>query len=134
MTNHEVLPMHDKHFSFLKELVEAPSPSGFEQPAQRVIRGELEGVADELRTDVMGSLIARLDGPAAAPRLMLAGHCDEIGFMVKYIDDQGFLYFAPIGGVDAHLVPGQRVTVHSVAGPVRGVVGKKPIHLIEAKE
>ena len=126
--------MKEQDFRFFKELIEAPSPSGFEQPAQRVIRGELEGVADELRTDVMGSLIARLDGPAAAPRLMLAGHCDEIGFMVKYIDDQGFLYFAPIGGVDAHLVPGQRVTVHAADGPLPGVVGKRPIHQIEAAD
>jgi endoglucanase len=62
---------------------------------------------------------------------MLAGHCDEIGFMVKYIDDHGFLFFAPVGGVDAHLVPGQRVTVHSAQGPLAGVVGKRPIHQIE---
>lgn len=126
--------MNDQDFKFFKELVEAPSPSGFEQPAQRVIRRELAGVADDLTTDVMGNVIARLDGPAGAPRLMLAGHCDEIGFMVKYIDDQGFLYFSPVGGVDAHLVPGQRVTVHSGSGPLAGVVGKRPIHQIEAGE
>lgn len=126
--------MNEQDFRFFKELIEAPSPSGFEQPAQRVIRRELDGVADELRTDVMGSLIARLDGPQGAPRLMLAGHCDEIGFMVKFIDDHGFLYFAPIGGVDAHLVPGQRVTVHAAGGPLAGVVGKRPIHQIEASD
>ncbi|MDT8441134.1 MAG: M42 family metallopeptidase [Desulfuromonadales bacterium] len=126
--------MNEQDFAFFKELVEAPSPSGFEQPAQRVIRRALDGVADELRSDVMGNLIARLAGPSGAPRLMLAGHCDEIGFMVQYIDDQGFLFFAPIGGVDAHLVPGQRVTVHSANGPVAGVVGKRPIHQIEAKD
>jgi endoglucanase len=99
-----------------------------------VIRRELSGVADEVRTDVMGNVIARIDGPAGAPRLMLAGHCDEIGFMVKYIDDQGFLYFSPVGGVDAHLVPGQRVTVHSADGPQPGVVGKRPIHQIEPED
>lgn len=127
--------MNDKHFAFFKELVETPSPSGFEQPAQRVIRRELEPVADELRTDVMGNLIARIKGQGEnPPRVMLAGHCDEIGFMVRYIDDSGFLYFAPIGGVDAHLVPGQRVRIHTAAGPVLGVVGKKPIHLMEAKD
>ena len=127
--------MDEKAYDFLKELVEAPSPSGFEQPAQRVMRRHLEGCVDELRTDVMGNLIGRIDaGKKGAPRVMLAGHCDEIGFMVKYIDDQGYLNFAPIGGVDAHLVPGHRVTVHGVAGPIRGVVGKKPIHLMEAKE
>ena len=127
--------MNDKHFAFLKELVETPSPSGFEQPAQRVIRRELEGVADEIRTDVMGNVIARLAGTGDdPPRVMLAGHCDEIGFMVKYIDDAGFISFAPIGGVDAHLVPGQRVLIHAASGPVLGVVGKKPIHLMEAKD
>jgi endoglucanase len=126
--------MNETDFAFLKEIVETPSPSGFEQPVQRIIRRELEGVADELRTDVMGNVIARLAGPEGSVRIMLAGHCDEIGFMVRYIDDDGFLYFAPIGGVDAHLVPGQRVLVHSASGPVLGVVGKKPIHLIEPKD
>jgi endoglucanase len=127
--------MEEKAFYFLKELIEAPSPSGFDQPAQRVLRQHLDGVVDFQSTDVMGNLISRINSDRKdAPRVMLAGHCDEIGFMVQYIDDQGFISFAPIGGVDAHLVPGQRVTIHSVAGPVRGVVGKKPIHLIEAKE
>jgi len=126
--------MTDQDFQFFRELVEAPSPSGFEQPAQRVIRRALEGVADEMRTDVLGNVIATVNGPAGAPRLMLAGHCDEIGFMVKYIDDRGFLFFAPIGGVDAHLVPGQRVTVHTAAGPLPGVVGRRPIHHLENNE
>jgi endoglucanase len=127
--------MNDQDFAFLKELVETPSPSGFEQPAQRVIRRELAPVADEVRTDVMGNVIARIKGAGEAPtRVMLAGHCDEIGFMVRYIDDNGFLYFAPIGGVDAHLVPGQRVYVHTASGPLLGVIGKKPIHMMEPKD
>ena len=126
--------MNEKGFKFFKELIEAPSPSGFEQPAQRVIREALADVADDVRTDVMGNVVAHVKGPEGAPRLMLAGHCDEIGFMVKYVDDQGFLFFAPIGGVDAHLVPGQRVTVHTSGGSIAGVVGKRPIHQIEAKD
>ena len=128
--------MNEKDFAFLKELVETPSPSGFEQPAQRVLRRELEPVADELRTDVMGNVIARIEGIGGegATRVMLAGHCDEIGLMVKYIDEGGYLYFAPIGGVDAHLVPGQRVRGSSAGGPVLGVGGKKPIHLMETKD
>ncbi len=126
--------MNEQDFQFFKELVEAPSPSGFEQPAQRVIRKALAEVADEIRTDVMGNVVAHLRGPEGAPRLMLAGHCDEIGFMVKYIDSDGYLFFAPIGGVDAHLVPGQRVTVHAAGGPLPGVVGRRPIHQIEAKD
>ena len=126
--------MNEQDFQFFKELVEAPSPSGFEQPAQRVIRRALADVADDIRTDVLGNVVAHLRGPEGAPRLMLAGHCDEIGFMVKYIDSDGYLFFAPIGGVDAHLVPGQRVTIHAAAGPVAGVVGRRPIHQIEAKD
>ncbi len=126
--------MNKQAFKFFKELIEAPSPSGFEQPAQRVIRKGLADVVDDIRTDVMGNVVAHIEGPSGAPRLMLAGHCDEIGFMVKYIDAQGYLFFAPIGGVDAHLVPGQRITVHTAGGPLAGVVGKRPIHQIEVKD
>jgi endoglucanase len=126
--------MNENDFKFFQELIEAPSPSGFEQPAQRVIRKALADVADDVRTDVMGNVVAHVKGPEDSPRLMLAGHCDEIGFMVKYVDDQGYLFFAPIGGVDAHLVPGQRVTVHTSDGPIAGVVGKRPIHQIDAKD
>jgi endoglucanase len=127
--------MDERAVSFLQELVETPSPSGFEQPVQRIMRRELEPLADEVRTDVMGNVIARIDAASdQAMRVMLAGHCDEIGFMVRYIDDKGFIYFAPIGGIDAHLVPGQRVHVHTAGGPVLGVVGKKPIHLMEPKD
>ncbi len=126
--------MNEQDFQFFKELIEAPSPSGFEQPAQRVIRQALADVADDIRTDVMGNVVAHIQGPEGAPRLMLAGHCDEIGFMIKYIDEHGFLFFAPIGGVDAHLVPGQRVMVHTATGAVVGVVGKRPIHQIEPQD
>ncbi len=125
--------MEKNDFSFLKELVETPSPSGYEQPAQRVIRRHLETVVDELQTDVMGNLIACLKGQGGH-RVMLAGHCDEIGFMVQFVDDRGFIYFGAIGGVDPHLSPGQRVMIHTANGAVPGVIGKKAIHLIEPKE
>lgn len=121
------------NFDFLRQLVETPSPSGFEQPVQRLIKQQLECVADELTTDVMGNLIACLKG-SGSPRIMLAGHCDEIGFMVQYVDDRGYLYFGAIGGVDPHLSPGQRVEIHTDQGVVPGVIGKKAIHLIEQKE
>ena len=125
--------MTDQQFAFLKELVETPSPSGYEQPAQRVIRAQLRNLADEINTDVMGNQIAHLAGKGG-PRLMLAGHCDEIGFMVQFVDDRGFIYFGAIGGVDPHLSPGQRVTIHSASGDIPGVIGKKAIHLIEPKD
>ncbi|WP_303721988.1 M42 family metallopeptidase [Malonomonas rubra] len=122
--------MKKKDFAFLKQLVETPSPSGYEQPAQRVIRAQLDGVADEIHTDVMGNLIAHLEGDGG-PKLMLAGHCDEIGFMVQYVDDNGFIYFGAIGGVDPHLIPGQRVSIHAADTIIPGVIGKKAIHLID---
>ena len=118
---------------FLKQLVETPSPSGFEQPVQKLIRQQLEPVADTLETDIMGNLIASLKG-CGGPTVMLAGHFDEIGLMVQFIDDHGFIYFAAIGGIDPHLSPGQRVTIHSDQGDVAGVIGKKAIHLIESKD
>jgi len=125
--------MKKQEFNFLKELVETPSPSGYEQPAQRVIKRQLEGIADNFKTDVMGNLIARLDGQGG-PKVMLAGHCDEIGFMVQFVDDLGFIYFGAIGGVDPHLSPGQRILIHTEQGDIPGVIGKKAIHLIEAKD
>ena len=77
----------------------------------------------------MGNASAILSGGNPGPRVMLSGHCDEIGFMVQYIDDQGFLYFSAIGGIDTHLVPGHRVRIHTSKGSILGVIGKKPIHL-----
>jgi len=125
--------MRKESLSFLEQLVNAPSPSGFEQQAQSVVRDYTGSFADEVATDVMGNVIAVVN-PGGKPRVMLAGHCDEIGFMVRYITDQGFIHFAPIGGVDAHLVPGQKVHVHTAKGPILGVVGKKAIHLMEPEE
>jgi endoglucanase len=127
--------MTDHDFAFLKELLEAPSPSGYEAPARNLLRRKLESVADHLEVDMLGNLIVSLIGEGEGrPRLMLTAHYDEIGFLIRYIDDRGFLYFAPVGGVDAHLVPGQRVSIQTAAGPLRGVVGKKPIHQMDAKD
>ena len=123
----------DSEFNFLKELVEAPSPSGFEAPAQRVIKQYLEPLADQIQVDVMGNMMARLDGKGGQ-RLMLAGHCDEIGFMVQFITDEGFIYFGAIGGVDPHLSPGQRINIHTRSATIKGVIGKKAIHLIDPKD
>lgn len=125
--------MEKRSFSFLKKLVETPSPSGFEQPVQRIVRKELEAVADQIRTDIHGNVIA-VKNPEGQPRIMLAGHCDEIGFMVKYIDEDGFIYFTSIGGVDSQIVSGQRVKIHAKRGTILGVVGKKPIHVLEEEE
>jgi endoglucanase len=126
--------MRKETFEFFRKLLAAPSPSGYEQPAQRVFREYVAPFAD-ISTDVMGNVIAfQKGGGKDLPRVMLIGHSDEIGFQVKYIDDNGFIYFAPIGGVDPHLLPGQRVNVHGRNGALLGVIGKKPIHLMEPKD
>lgn len=125
--------MDEARIAFLKRLVASPSPSGFEQPAQQVVRAEIQQFADEVHTDVLGNVIAELN-PAGKPRVMLTAHCDELGFLIRYIDDRGFLYFSPIGGFDPSTLPGERVHVHTPSGPVLGVLGRKPIHLMESKE
>ncbi len=126
--------MREDSKRFLRELVDAPSPSGYEQPAANVYRDYVSRFADSVSTDVMGSVHARLEGAEDGPSVMLAGHMDEIGFMVTYITDDGFVAFKPIGGVDAHLLPGSRVDVHTKEGALRGVMGRMPVHLLEDEE
>ncbi len=118
---------------FLVQILETPSPSGFEQPVQRIVRHRMKSVADDIRCDVHGNTIVAIN-PKGSPRVMLAGHCDQIGFMVRYITDDGFIHFAQIGGIDASVVPGLRLVVHSAKGPVDGVVGRKAVHLMKQEE
>ncbi len=127
--------MHKKDLEFLSELVEAPSPSGFEQPAAKVFRDRLSKTADTVETNVMGSVHAVLKGTKpGGVSVMLAGHIDEIGLMVNYITPEGFIAASAIGGVDAAILPGMRVRVHTEKGTLLGIMGRKPIHLIEDDE
>ena len=125
--------MKKESMAFLEELLSVPSPSGFEQPGQKVIRKYLAGVADDIKTDVHGNVIACLN-PSAETRVMLAGHVDEIGLMVTHVSEKGYVHFAPIGGVDVALVPGTRVQIHTKKGDVLGVIGKKPIHHMDEED
>ncbi|HJV36981.1 M42 family metallopeptidase [Geomonas sp.] len=126
--------MREASFEFLKQLLTAPSPSGYEQPAQRVFRSYISSFA-QVGTDVMGNVFGFIEGAGDnRPRVMLVGHSDEIGLQIRYVDDDGFLYFSAIGGVDPHITPGARVHVHTAKGTLNGVIGKRPIHLIEPKE
>ena len=125
--------MRPDSFEFLKALTEAPSPSGYEQPVQNIFRDRIRNFVDEVQTDVLGNSYGLIKGKGK-PIVMLAGHCDEIGFMVKYIDEQGYIYFASIGGVDEQLLPGKRVWVHGQKRSILGVVGRKPIHLLDPKD
>jgi len=117
----------------LKDLTEAHGIPGYESPVREVTRRYLEGLG-EFSQDKLGSLICCKEGTAPAPRVMLAGHLDEIGFMVKQITDEGFLRFLPLGGWFDQVLLGQRVIVKSRLGDVVGVIGVKPPHLLSADE
>lgn len=122
---------------YLKCLIDTPSATGTEAAIAQVVRERLGEAADEVTTDVMGSVHARLEGTKkGAPSLMLAAHMDEIGLMVTYISEEGYLSVSSVGGVDAAILPGQRVDVHASGADksLRGVVGRKPIHLISPDE
>ncbi|HLZ58380.1 MAG TPA: M42 family metallopeptidase [Ktedonosporobacter sp.] len=125
--------MDEARVAFLQRMIASPSPSGFEQSVQQVIREEIQQYTDEVRTDVHGNVIAALN-PSAHPRVMLEAHCDELGFLIRYIDEQGFLYFAPIGGFDPSTLPGNRVQIHTPNGTVLGIVGRAPVHLLSAED
>lgn len=118
---------------FLERLLDAPGPSGFETRPARVWREEAAGIADTVETDVTGNSMAILN-PDGRPRVMLAGHVDEIGLQITHIDDDGFLFIDEIGGWDPQVLVGQRVTVLGRDGDVPGVIGKKPIHLLKDEE
>lgn len=116
---------------FLKELLEAPSPSGFEQPAQRIWKAEVSKYA-AVRSDVMGNAVGVVSPDNRHPnyfplRVMLSGHCDEIGLLVRYISDEGFIYVT--GTIEPSILQGQRLNIHAKKGKVLGVAGKKPVHL-----
>jgi len=124
--------MEKKAFTFLKNFIETPSPSGYEATAQKVWAGYVKKYAS-ITKDVHGNCWGTIN-PKGAPRVMLAGHVDEIGLIVKYIDDNGFLYFGSIGGIDWNVMPGNRVNIHTEKGPILGVMGRKPIHLMKPEE
>ena len=125
--------MNAESLQFLRLLLETPSPSGYEQPVQEIVRQYVATFADSVTTDVHGNVIA-VRNPDAPLRVMLAGHCDQIGFLVQYIDSEGFLYVQPIGGWDPVVLVGQKLTVWASTGPLFGVVGRKPIHLLSDDE
>ena len=121
--------MDSRSLAFLRRLLDSPGPSSFEVIPARAWREEASGFAERVDADVNGNSFATLN-PTAAPRIMLAGHIDEIGVMVTYIDDDGYLSFDPIGGWDHQVFVGQRVQLIGASGPVDGVIGKKAIHLM----
>ena len=125
--------MDPQAFDFLKRLLETPSPSGYEERIQQVVRQYVTDFADDVQKDVHGNLIA-VRNPDANLRVMLAGHCDQIGFIVQYIDADGFVWLLPVGGWDPQVMIGQKLTLWPQGKPISGVVARKPIHLLTDEE
>lgn len=126
--------MRKESLAFLKEIVNTPSPSGYEMRAADVFRKYTSKFAQEVYTDVLGNTYAVVN-PEAKRKIMLAGHMDEIGFAIHYISDEGLCYFQGIGGHDSVIPVGQRVWVHTGAGRmVPGIIGRKAIHLLTQEE
>jgi putative aminopeptidase FrvX len=123
--------MDDTQREFLFDLLDAPSPSGFETAAQRVWVDYVSEFADDVRTDAYGNAVAVYDGAESdeAPDVAVTGHADEIGFMVSKISDDGFLRISPIGSVDRTVTEGTQIEIHTDDGVVNGVIGQTAIHL-----
>lgn len=125
--------MRKESKDFLVRLLDEPAPSGFESPAQRLWRAYVKPHVDRVETDVYGNHTAVLEGRDALS-VMLVGHSDEVGLIVKRIDDRGLLSFGRIGGVDPAVLAGTRVRVLASKGPVPGVIGLPAIHLLPRGE
>src|SRR6266513_986479 len=125
--------MRDQSLNFLQTLVNTPSPVGHEVRGQRVWLGYAKQFADETFSDAYGNCVAVLN-KGGSPRLMLAGHADEIAMAVNYITDDGYVYVRKMGGVDAAITKAQRVVIHTRQGPVKGVVGNVAPHLMKEEK
>lgn len=120
----------DETLTMLKELTDAKGIPGDEGEPREIMRNYIQPYADEVYCDNLGSLIAKKNGPKSGPSIMMAGHLDEVGFMVTRIDDKGFLRFQTVGGWWGQVLLAQRVTIKTKAGDVIGVIGSKPPHIL----
>ena len=118
---------------FLKEILNTPSPSGFESPVQEIVRRYVKPFADKVTTDSHGNVMA-VKNPNAPLRVMYAGHADQIGLLVQFIDADGFIYTQTIGGWDPQVLIGQKMLVWGAGGPINGIIARKPIHLLNDEE
>ena len=118
---------------FLKEICEAPGVSGYEQPVAQLIKAGMRDYADEVREDRLGNLIFLEGTGENRPRILLAAHMDEIGFMITKIEENGFLRFAPVGGIDPRTIVGQEVLIYAKER-LHGVIGAKPPHVTSDEE
>ncbi|WP_144463143.1 M42 family metallopeptidase [Siminovitchia fortis] len=123
----------DDTLSMLKDLTDAKGIPGNEQEPRSIMKKYIEPYADEIETDGLGSLIAKKSGDTNGPKIMVAGHLDEVGFMITQIDDKGFLRFQTVGGWWNQVMLAQRVTIVTEKGEITGVIGSKPPHILSAE-
>ncbi|WP_164668418.1 M42 family metallopeptidase [Virgibacillus doumboii] len=123
----------DETNTMLKDLTDARGIPGNEKEVREVMEKYLAPYADEVYTDNLGSLIGEKTGDANGPKIMVAGHLDEVGFMVTRVDDKGFVYFQTVGGWWSQVMLAQRVTIMTSKGDVTGVIGSKPPHILSAE-
>ncbi len=123
-----------RNMKLLEELSLTPAISGFENDIREIISGQLEDYVDKIETDDMGNVVCTKKGEDDAPTVMLASHMDEIGLMVKYIDDNGFIKFIKIGGINDQMLINQAVIIHSDNAKIPGVIGSKPPHVTKPEE
>jgi len=119
--------------SLLSRICEAPGAPGYEKMIRELVIKELKGLADDVRTDNIGNVIALKKGRSSKKKCIAAAHMDEIGFIVTHIDDKGFVRFNPVGGFDPKTLTAQRVIIHG-RKDIFGVMGSKPIHIMSAEE
>jgi tetrahedral aminopeptidase len=132
-----MMTANDLNMELVQKLLDAPGIGGREEQVRAIVKQEMEPLVDELSVDAMGSVIGVKKGSGNGPKVMLAAHMDEIGFMVRFIDDNGFLRLQNVGGFDPRVLPAQRVRVHTRSDEV--LIGalqlaSKPIHLLAASE
>lgn len=125
--------MADRTVELLRELTEAPGISGYEREVREIIRRNLKDITT-IEQDRLGSIVCRKDGESETPRIMLAGHMDEIGFIVKLVTDEGFIKFSTIGGWWGHVMLAQRVVIKTRKGDVIGLIGSKPPHILTEED
>ncbi|MDB9741447.1 M42 family metallopeptidase [Akkermansiaceae bacterium] len=119
--------------SLLSKICKAPGAPGYERVIRQLIHKEISELADKVTMDAMGNVVAKIKGKSSEKKIMAAAHMDEIGFMVNYIDDDGFIHFNPLGGFDPKTLTSQRVIIHGKKDII-GVMGCKPIHIMSAEE
>jgi endoglucanase len=127
------MDQQDEMLRMLRELTDAPGVPGQEEAVRRVMRRYLEPLG-EIVTDNLGGIAGRKEGQAGGPKIMVAGHLDEIGFMITRITDEGYLKFQTLGGWWEQVMLAQRVEIHTRHGPIVGVIGSKPPHILEPEE